>query len=102
MFSRRFFAGGSRQPLVARLTFVLHERDDGVTQPGWPTWHGWWQIAGGVAAAGTSVFPISRSTDHLDVFTIGTDHGIYTAAWQPGFTGWHGWWRIAGGFAEGG
>ena len=51
---------------------------------------------------GTSVYGVSRSTDHLDVFAIGTDHGIYTAAWEPGFTGWHGWWRLAGGVAEGG
>ncbi|HEV2260605.1 MAG TPA: hypothetical protein VGS06_46465 [Streptosporangiaceae bacterium] len=39
-------------------------------------------------------------TDHLDIFAVGTDHGIYTAAWEPDFTdGWHGWWRINGGVA---
>ena len=42
---------------------------------------------------------ISRSTDKLDVFVVGTDRGIYTAAWQPGDTAWRGWWRIAGGAA---
>ena len=63
-------------------------------------WHGWWQINGGVAAPGTSVFGVSRSTDHLDIFAVGTDHGIYTAAWEPDFTdGWHGWWQINGGVA---
>jgi hypothetical protein len=63
-------------------------------------WHGWWQINGGVAAPGTSVFGVSRSADKLDIFAVGTDHGIYTAAWEPDFAdGWHGWWQINGGFA---
>ncbi len=63
-------------------------------------WHGWWQVKGGVAAPGTSVFPVCRSADHLDIFAVGTDHGIYTAAWEPGFAdGWHGWWRVQGGVA---
>ena len=63
-------------------------------------WHGWWQINGGVAAPGTSVFPVSRSLDHLDIFAVGTDHAIYTAAWEPDFAdGWHGWWQINGGVA---
>jgi hypothetical protein len=60
-------------------------------------WHGWWQINGGVAAPGTSVFGVSRSTDKLDVFAVGTDMGVYTAAWEPGnVDGWHGWWRLGG------
>ena len=63
-------------------------------------WHGWWQVQGGVAAPGTSVYGVSRSTDHLDLFAVGTDHGIYTAAWQPDFAdGWHGWWQVLGGVA---
>ena len=63
-------------------------------------WHGWWNIRGGVAAPGTSVFAVSRSRDHLDIFAVGTDHRIYTAAWEPDFAdGWHGWWNIRGGVA---
>jgi hypothetical protein len=63
-------------------------------------WHGWWRVQNGVAAPGTSVYPVTRSADHLDIFAVGTDHGIYTAAWQPSFTdGWHGWWRIQSGVA---
>ena len=58
-------------------------------------WHGWWQLNGGVAAPGAHVTVVSRSTDKLDAFVVGTDGGIYTAAWEPGFTDWwHGWWRI--------
>ena len=33
----------------------------------------------------------------LDIFAVGTDKGIYTAAWQPGDTSWKGWWRIQNG-----
>ena len=57
-------------------------------------WHGWWQLHGGVAAPGAHVTAVSRSTDKLDIFVVGTDGGVYTAAWEPGFAdGWHGWWR---------
>ena len=58
-------------------------------------WHGWWQLNGGVAAPGAHVTVVSRSANKLDAFVVGTDGGIYTAAWEPGFTDWwHGWWRI--------
>src|SRR5271166_283617 len=68
----------------------------GVVAPADSRWGGWWAVQGGVAAPGTSVFGVSRSTDHLDIFCVGTDHGTYTAAWQPGFTSWQGWWRVQG------
>lgn len=58
-------------------------------------WHGWWGIQGGRAAAGATVSAVSRSADKLDIFVVGTDGRIYTAAWEPGFAdGWHGWWPI--------
>jgi hypothetical protein len=39
---------------------------------------------------------VSRSTDHLDVFAVGADGHVYTAAWEPDFAdGWHGWWRMS-------
>jgi hypothetical protein len=37
---------------------------------------------------------VSRSTNFLDIFVPGTDHGTYTAAWQPGDTQWGGWWDV--------
>ncbi len=52
-----------------------------------------------VAAPNTSVFGVSRSADKLDIFAVGQDHGIYTAAWQPGDATWLGWWRVQGGVA---
>ena len=63
-------------------------------------WHGWWQINGGAAAPGAPVHGVSRSTDKLDIFVIGTDSRVYTAAWEPDFAdGWHGWWPLNGGVA---
>jgi hypothetical protein len=46
-------------------------------------WRGWWCILQGMAAPGTTVSAVVRNTDHLDVFVVGTDYHIYTAAWQP-------------------
>ena len=58
-------------------------------------WHGWWEVNGGRATPGAPVTVVSRSTDKLDAFVSGTDHGVYTAAWEPAFADWwHGWWRI--------
>jgi hypothetical protein len=71
----------------------------GVIAPADSRWGGWWPVAGGVAAPGTSVFGVSRSTDKLDIFCVGTDQGTDTAAWQPGDTSWQGWWRVQGGVA---
>ncbi len=58
-------------------------------------WHGWWPLNGGVAAPGAHVTAVSRNTDKLDVFVVGTDGRVYTAAWEPSFPDWwHGWWPI--------
>jgi len=58
-------------------------------------WHRWAQLNGGVAAPGTSVYGVSRAKDQLDIFAVGTDHKVYSAAWNPSNgTQWAGWWRI--------
>lgn len=63
-------------------------------------WHGWWQIQGGLGRPGAPVSAVSRSTDKLDIFVVGTDNTIFTAAWEPSFAdGWHGWWNLNGGKA---
>jgi hypothetical protein len=36
----------------------------------------------------------SRSADLLDVFVIGGDHRLWTAAWSSSSGGWQGWWPI--------
>jgi hypothetical protein len=78
--------------------------DQGIYTAAWEPdftdgWHGWWRIQSGSAAPGTTVFGVSRETDYLDIFAVGSDQGIYTASWQPSFTGWHGWERIQSGVA---
>jgi hypothetical protein len=62
-------------------------------------WHGWWHIQGGVTLAEGFVTSVSRSLNQLDIFTVGTDFGVYTAAWNPS-AGWGGWWPVAGGTAR--
>jgi hypothetical protein len=58
-------------------------------------WHGWWELNGGRAAPGAPVTAVSRSPDKLDVFVVGTDNRVWTAAWQPSFPDWwHGWWPV--------
>lgn len=51
------------------------------------------------AAPNSSVFAVSRSADRLDIFAVGQDGGIYSAAWSPGMQKWRGWWRILDGVA---
>jgi len=83
-----------------KLDLFVIGTDDRVYTAAWEAdfadgWHGWWRLLDGVAAAGAHVTAVSRSADHLDVFVIGTDNSIYTAAWEPDFAdGWHGWWRL--------
>ncbi|MFI7194921.1 DUF2961 domain-containing protein [Nocardia nova] len=36
----------------------------------------------------------SRRTDCLDIYVIGHDGAVYTAAWEPGFASWRGWWAL--------
>jgi hypothetical protein len=64
-------------------------------EPSMPTWwQGFWHIQGGMAAAGAPVTAVSRGADKLDIFVVGTDNHVYTAAWRPDSGGWQGWWRI--------
>lgn len=58
-------------------------------------WHGWWEINGGMAAPGAPVTAVSRSKDKIDIFVVGTDSRVWSAAWEPSATSqWFGWWPI--------
>ncbi|MCE7986697.1 MAG: hypothetical protein DYG89_36450 [Caldilinea sp. CFX5] len=58
-------------------------------------WHGWWEINGGMAAPGAPVTAVARSKDKLDIFVVGTDGRVWTAAWDPAVSNnWRGWWPI--------
>jgi hypothetical protein len=56
-----------------------------------------WRPISGLTTAeweGSAVTAVSRSQDKLDVFVIGFDHNLWTAAWepdfvQPGVSDWH-------------
>ena len=51
-----------------------------------------------MAAPGTSISVVARYPTHLDVFAVGSDHGIYSTWWDAS-SGWASWFQIAGGVA---
>lgn len=65
-------------------------------------WRGWWPVQGGKAAPGAPVTAVARAPSKLDVFVVGTDKRVYTAAWDAAVANaaWRGWWPVAGGMAE--
>ena len=68
-------------------------------------WGGWWRITedNGCFALGTPISSVSRGPDHLDIFAIGLDGRVWTAAWgsQTEYL-WRGWWSIGDAtFAQG-
>jgi hypothetical protein len=60
-------------------------------------WRGWWNIGGVSAPPGSAVSAVSRDPNKLDVFVVGNDGHVYTAAWDHNVADgkWRGWWRIA-------
>ncbi len=94
----------SRDP--KKLDIFLVSNDGGVYTAAWDAnvaggWHGWWRILTGVAAPGSAVAAVSRDPNKLDLFVIGTDGGVYSAAWDANVAGgWRGWWQILTGYAR--
>jgi len=63
-------------------------------QPGGPSWwQGWTYLLRGKTAPGGHVTAVSRRPGYLDVFTVGTDGRVWTAAYDPS-NFWKGWWPI--------
>ena len=61
------------------------------------TWAGWWKVGDGQFLAGTPVAAISRSEGRLDLFAVGLDGRIWSAAYGPDAAGnwdWVGWFPI--------
>jgi len=52
-------------------------------------------VLNGRTAPGGSVTGVSRRPGQIDIFTVGTDRKVYTAAWNSQ-QGWAGWWVIPG------
>jgi hypothetical protein len=54
----------------------------------------WQWLAGGLVKPGAPVTAVCKSVDKLDVFAIGLDGRVWSAAWQPSDAGFRGWWPI--------
>jgi hypothetical protein len=61
-------------------------------------WRGWWRIKSGLATPGAPVSAVARTPNHLDVFVVGNNGGVLTAAWAHNVNNgkWGGWWPIGG------
>ncbi len=58
-------------------------------------WAGWWQIYDLQVPVGAPISAVSRAPGWIDIFVVGIDGGIYSAAYNENFSdGWHGWWNI--------
>jgi hypothetical protein len=62
-------------------------------------WRGWWPIGGLTAPPGSAISAVSRDPNKLDVFVVGNDGHVYTAAWDHNVSQgkWRGWWNIQSG-----
>ena len=59
-------------------------------------WRGWWKLPNLALPDNAPVTAVSRHPDMLDIFAVGADGGVYTAAWDRNQANeqWRGWWRI--------
>ena len=58
-------------------------------------WAGWWTVGQGLFLPGTPIAAVSRSENLLDLFAIGLDGRVWSAAWGAYTEGiWHGWFPI--------
>jgi hypothetical protein len=89
--------GVSRHPGQLDLFVVLNQQ---VWTQGSPSLssgfnsNSWRPISGLTTKEGSAVTAVSRNLDKLDVFVIGFDYNLWTAAWepdfvQPGVSDWH-------------
>lgn len=91
-----------------KLDIFVVGTDGGIYTAAWDAavsngaWRGWWRVAGGSAPQGAPVTVVSRDPNKLDVFVVGNDGRIYTAAWDAAVANgaWRGWWPVAGGGAK--
>ena len=59
-------------------------------------WRGWWYIRAGTTSKNGKIASVSRDANKLDVFVVGNDGIVYTAAWDHNVSEgkWRGWWKI--------
>lgn len=94
-----------RTPITLAARFPEHldvfaVASDGRTISNWwdqtTGWAGWFHVQSGISSPGGSGSPVTavaRSTNHLDLFTVGTDNCVYSAWWDV-TSGWHAWFQI--------
>ena len=95
-----YVAAVARDP--DKLDIFVVRTDGAVSTAAWDrtvangAWRGWWSVAGGQTTIGTPVTAVSRHPNKLDVFMVGKDGGVYTAAWDLGVANGagRGWWRV--------
>jgi hypothetical protein len=59
-------------------------------------WVPWSNVAGGVSKLGGQVTAISRLSDHLDVFVVGSDEQVWST-WGNGKGDWAPWFLLGTG-----
>jgi hypothetical protein len=90
----------SRSP--TRLDVFVVAKDGLVYTAAWDQnvsqgkWRGWWNIGGMTAPPGAAISAVARDANKLDIFIVGNDGHVYTAAWDHFVDGgkWRGWWNI--------
>ena len=86
----------SRDP--NKLDVFVVSGDGGVYTAAWEggvnnnNWAGWWRIGSLQAKPGSVVSAVLRDPHKLDIFAVGHDGIVYTAAWDAAVAGgWRGW-----------
>lgn len=59
-------------------------------------WRGWWPVGDKSAKSQSAVAAVARAPSKLDIFIVGSDGKIYTAAWDLNIANgtWQGWWPV--------
>jgi hypothetical protein len=52
-------------------------------EPGFSSWTGWQIIPNFVTYNGSPISAVSRSLDKIDLYAVGFDENVWTAAWEP-------------------
>jgi hypothetical protein len=61
-------------------------------------WRAWRRIGELEVQSASQVAAVARTSDKLDIFIIGKEGGVWTAAWDKS-GGWHAWRKVANGQA---
>jgi hypothetical protein len=79
--------------------------DTGVSSAWWDAhvnggqWNSWFAIPGGFSGRpGSVVTALARAPDHMDLFAVGGDGGVYSAWWDANVNNglWNNWFRTPG------